>query len=124
MSITNNNSDKEREVQDEGDGDEDVMYEPLLHDIDAATLMYEDDFEVETGSREGLRGVEQEEPALRDEGRLAARESLGISGEERVDRRPLHEHADRRCDNFSNDRYLLRTLICMDHLVITSFTSG
>ena len=52
------------------------MYEPLLDDIHVETLkMEEDDYEVETGSRDELRGVEQD-PALKDEGRLAARETV------------------------------------------------
>ena len=50
VSMTNNNSDREREVQDVGDKDEDVMHEPLLDDIGVETLMNEDDFEFETGS--------------------------------------------------------------------------
>ena len=40
---------------------------------------------IETGSQDELLhvGVEQEDPALRDQGKLAARERLGISGEVR-----------------------------------------
>ena len=41
------NGNKEREVQDVGD--ENIMYEPLLDDIDADTFMDEDDFEIEMG---------------------------------------------------------------------------
>ena len=46
--------------------DEDEMYEPLLNDIDMETLIEEDDLEIETGSRDEPRGVQQEHPALRD----------------------------------------------------------
>ena len=48
VSTMDDNSDRESEVQDIGD--EHVMYEPLLDDIDMETLMQEADFEVETGS--------------------------------------------------------------------------
>ena len=41
-------------------GDEDIMYKPLLDDINADTLMNEDDFEIDMGSRNGLQGVKQE----------------------------------------------------------------
>ena len=48
--------------------------------------MNEDDFEIDSGLRNGLPGVEQEDPALRrDEGKLEARERPGTSGEERVE---------------------------------------
>ena len=49
------------------------------------------DFEVETGSRDELQGYEQKDTALKDEERLAARERLGTSGDERADRRSRHE---------------------------------
>ena len=80
VSMTDNNSDREREVQYTGDKDE--MYEPLLDDIDVETLMAEGDFEVETGSREELRGVEQEDFAQKKQRRLAGRDRLRTSGEE------------------------------------------
>ena len=70
-----------------GEGDEDIMYELLLDDIDVETLMHEDDFGIETGSRDRLQGVEQEDSSLGDEGKLEARERLGTLGEERVDGR-------------------------------------
>ena len=47
-------------------GDKDIMYAPLLDDIDVETLMDEDDFESDTGSCDRLQGVEQEDPALKD----------------------------------------------------------
>ena len=49
---SNKASNKEREVQDVGD--EDIKYEPLLDDFNEETLMNEDDFEIDTGSRDGL----------------------------------------------------------------------
>ena len=80
MTRTNNRSNKERKVQDVGD--EDIMYEPLLDDIAAETLMNEADFQIYTGSWDGLQGVKQEDFILKDEGKLAAREKPGTSGEE------------------------------------------
>ena len=59
------------------------MYEPLLDDIDVETLMEEADFGVEMGSRDELRGVEQEDFALKNKGRLAALDRLRTSREER-----------------------------------------
>ena len=43
VSRTDDSSNQEREVQDVGE--ENIMYEPLLDDIDVETLMNEDDFE-------------------------------------------------------------------------------
>ena len=63
VSRTDNSSNKEREVQDVGE--EDIMYEPLSDDIDAETLMNEDDFEIDTGSRDGLQVIKQEDSVLR-----------------------------------------------------------
>ena len=40
-------------------GGEDIMYEPLLDNTDVETIMNEDDFEIDMGSRNGLQGVEQ-----------------------------------------------------------------
>ena len=54
------------------DEDEDEMYEPLLGDVDVETLMEEDDLKIETGSRNELPVVQQEHPALTDQGKLAA----------------------------------------------------
>ena len=48
------------------------MFKPLLDDIAVETLMDEDDFEIDRGSRDGLQGVEQEGPALINEGKLEA----------------------------------------------------
>ena len=42
--------------------------------------MDEDDFEIDTWSRDGLRDVEQDDPALRDKEKLEARERPGTSG--------------------------------------------
>ena len=53
--MTDNNSNQEREVQDMGDGDKDAMYEPLLDDINELTLMDDDDFEIEMGSKTGCK---------------------------------------------------------------------
>ena len=44
MSRTDDSSKKEREVQDMGN--EDIMYEPLLDDIDGETLVNEDNFKL------------------------------------------------------------------------------
>ena len=70
--------------------DEDKVYEPLLGDIGVETLM-EDDLEIETGSRDELRGVQQEHPALRDLGKLTARERPGTSGEVQMAGRLRHK---------------------------------
>ena len=48
VSRTDKSSNKKREVQDVGD--EDIMYEPLLDNIDAETLMNGDDFKIDMGS--------------------------------------------------------------------------
>ena len=37
-----------------GNGDKDIMYEPLLDDSDIKMLMDEDNFEIETGSQDRL----------------------------------------------------------------------
>ena len=42
-------------------GDEDILYELLLNDIDVETLMDEDNFEIDMRSRDRLQGVEQED---------------------------------------------------------------
>ena len=62
-------------------GDEDIMYELLLDDI-AETLMNEGDFEIDKGSRDGPHSVKQEDPILKDEGKLAAQERQGPHEEE------------------------------------------
>ena len=38
-------------------GDEDILCERLLEDVDAETLMNKDNFEIDTGPRDGLQGV-------------------------------------------------------------------
>ena len=53
--------------------------------------MNEDNFEVDTGSQDGMQGVKQEDPILKDKGKLAARERSWVSGEKQVDRRSRHE---------------------------------
>ena len=50
-----------------------------------------DNFEVETGSRDELRCMEQEDPSVKDEGSLAAQEKLRTLGEEWVDGCSCHE---------------------------------
>ena len=77
-STDDDSSNKEPEVQDVGD--EDIMYEPLLDDKDVKMLINEGDFEIDTGSRDGLQDVKQEDCVLKDEGNLAARERPGTSG--------------------------------------------
>ena len=53
--------------------------------------IYEDDFEIDTGLCDELQGVKQDDPVLKDEGKLAAQERLGTSGEEKVDGRSCHK---------------------------------
>ena len=79
---------KEREVQDMGD--ENIMYEPLLDNINTETLINEDDFEIDMGSRDGLHGV-KEDPVLKGEEKLASRERPWTSGKDHVDRHLRHE---------------------------------
>ena len=43
------------------------------------------------GSRDELQGVKQVDLVLKNEGKFAAQEQPGISGEEQVDRRSLHK---------------------------------
>ena len=50
------------------------MYEPLLDNTYVETLMDEDDFEIDTGSRDRLQGIKQEDPTLRDDRKLATRD--------------------------------------------------
>ena len=71
-------------------GDENIMCEPLLY-MYVETLMDEDDFEIDTGSCDGLQSVEQEDPPLRNERKLEAWERPRTSGEKQVDGRLLHE---------------------------------
>ena len=57
--MTNDNSHKQWEVQDMGEQDvrnrdKHIMHEPLLDDLDIKMLMDEDNFEIETGSRDRL----------------------------------------------------------------------
>ena len=85
VSRTDDSSNKEREVQDVGD--EDIMYQSLLDDIDAEMLMNEGYFEIDTESQDGLQGVKQEDPVLKDEGTVEAWERPGTSGEGQADRR-------------------------------------
>ena len=40
-------------VQDVGNGDKHIMYEPLLDDLDVVMLKDEDDFEIERGHEPG-----------------------------------------------------------------------
>ena len=89
MSRTDDSSNKKREVQDVGH--EDIMYELLLDDLDAETLMNEDHFEIDTGSQVRLHSVKQEGPVLKDEGKLEVDGKPGTSGEEQVDRCSHHE---------------------------------
>ena len=67
-------------------GDEDIMYKLLLDNMAMETLMDEDNFEIDMGSRDRLQGVlQQEDPALRNERKLEAWERPGTSGKEQVD---------------------------------------
>ena len=80
---------KEREVQNVGN--KDIVYEPLLDNMDAETLMNEGNFEIDMGSSEGLQGVKQDDPILKYERKLAAQERPGTSEKEQVDGRSRHE---------------------------------
>ena len=51
VSRTYNSSNKEWEIQDMG---ENIVYKPLLNNIDVATLMNEGDIEIDTGSWDRL----------------------------------------------------------------------
>ena len=55
-------------------------------------LMNEDDFEIDTGSRDGLQGLKQEDPILKDEGKLRPGKNLGPQ-EEQVDGRSCIKQA-------------------------------
>ena len=72
-------------------GEEEIKYEPLLDNIDTETLMKDDDFEIDTGSRDGLHGVKLEDPVLKDKGNLAARERPWTSVKKQIDGRSRHE---------------------------------
>ena len=54
------------------------------------TSRNEDNFEIDTGSRDGLQGIEQD-LVLINGGKLAAWERPGTSGEEQVDGCSCHE---------------------------------
>ena len=71
-------SNEEREVQDMGDDNMCIHW--TIYNVFMETLMDEDDFD--TGKLDGLQNVEQEDPALRNEWKLAARERPRTSGEE------------------------------------------
>ena len=43
-----------------------------------------DNFEIDMESQDGLQGVKQEDSVLKDEGKLAAQERPGTSGEQQV----------------------------------------
>ena len=51
----------------------------IINDINVERLMNEDDFEIDTESRDGLQGVKQD-PVLNDEEKLAAQERPRTSG--------------------------------------------
>ena len=64
-------------------GDKDIMYELLLDDIDAEMLMNEGDFEIDTGSRDGLQSVKQEDPVLKTRGWWRPVKDQGLQGKSR-----------------------------------------
>ena len=64
-------------------GDEDIMYKPLLDNVDVETLINESDFKIDTGSLDRLQGIEQENPVVKDEGKLAAQGRPGPQGKSR-----------------------------------------
>ena len=53
--------------------------------------MDRDDFKTIMGSRDGLQGVEREDPALRNERKLKPQDESRFSGEAQVDGRSRHE---------------------------------
>ena len=78
--MNDDNSNKERKVQDVGD--EDVMYKPLLNDIDVETLKMI--LKLTRGHETGcIQGMEQEDSALRDEQKWVPQERPGTSGKSR-----------------------------------------
>lgn len=54
------------------------MYEPLLHVIGVEMLADEDDFEIDTGLRDGLQGLKQGDPVLGGERKLKARKDKDL----------------------------------------------
>ena len=56
-----------------------ILYDPLLDNIDMATVM--EDVDGESGSQNGLRGVDVEDPAHEKEGTMRTLDRLGIPGE-------------------------------------------
>ena len=83
VSGTDSSSNKEREIQDVGD--EDIMYKSLLDNTAVETLVNEDDFEIDTGSRDRLHGLNQEDPILKTRGGWRHRKDHGPQREEQVD---------------------------------------
>ena len=78
VSRFNNSSNKEWEIQDMGD--EDIMYKPLLDNIDVETLTNESDFEIDTASPDRLQVIKQENPIVKDEGSWQPREDRDLRG--------------------------------------------
>ena len=72
-------------------GDGGIMYKPLLDDIDVEMLTDENHFEIDTGSCDWLQGIDQEDPVLKDERKLEAREGPGTLGEKQVDGCSCHK---------------------------------
>ena len=52
----------------------------------------ENDFEIDTRSRDKLQGVKKQDPDLNDEGKLVAQELPRTSGKEQVDGSLHHKH--------------------------------
>ena len=83
MSRTDDSSNKERELYIQDVGDKDIMHEPLVDDIGAKTLTNKGDFEIDTGSRDVLQGVKQEDPVLKDKEKVEAWKGHGPQGKSR-----------------------------------------
>ena len=89
VSLTDDNSDREREVQDIGN--KDVMYELLFRryrrgEADGGSRFCGGNGVTRLAVRHGAGGF-----CPKNEERLAAQDRLGTSGEERVDRRSRHK---------------------------------
>ena len=79
---------KERKAQDVGDERNNVR--TVIRRYKCGDIN-EDDFEIDTVLCDELQGVKQEDPVLKDGGKLVAKERPGTSGEEQVDRHSLHK---------------------------------
>ena len=70
--------------------EDDKHFDPLLDNVVMATLM-EEDVHSESGSQNGLRGLDVEDPSHEKEGTMATRERPGTPGEAHSSRCSSHE---------------------------------